>query len=387
MLAGCNQGSVTEVHKAFELKPTSFGTSSYDEARGLAKHSTGVYVVGQTSGNLHGTNQGDSNGFISKYSSSGSLMWGRQFGTPAFETVKDVASDSSNNAYAVGYTGERAVANPYVRKYTSSGEVAWARQFGTSSADFAYSVAVYGSSVYVVGPTAGSLAESKGGTDAFILKYNASGSVVWTRQFGTSADDYARDVAVDGSGNVYMVGDTDGILAGSSYGGMFIRKYNSSGSALWTKQGSDYYSYYTTSVAASGSNVYLVGSKAYDGPSVRVIKYSSAGSISWTKAYTDFTVYRASADSSGNLFLSGHTTKYEGSEVYYNRSYVTKISSEGSRIWSRKFGRAFYDNLARAVLARTSSEVYIAGHTSTSGDPNAFLTRLGGSSGNTVWSK
>jgi len=41
----------------------------------------------------------------------------------------------------------------------------------------------------------------------------------WTRQFGTSDNDYAPGLAVDASGNVYIAGWTEGALPGQSYAG------------------------------------------------------------------------------------------------------------------------------------------------------------------------
>ena len=102
-----------------------------------------------------------------------------------------------------------------------SGQVVdWTRQFGTSSFDVAYAVAVDGSGVYVAGRTDGTLPGemSAGGDDAFLRKYGAEGTEAWTRQFGTSADDSARGVAVDGTG-VIIAGSTPGTLPGQASAG------------------------------------------------------------------------------------------------------------------------------------------------------------------------
>ena len=69
--------------------------------------------------------------------------------------------------------------------------------------------------------------------------YDPNGVEVWTRQFGTAAFDLASGVAVDDDGNVYVVGRTESVLSGqTSTGGSdaFIRKYNSVGMEVWTRQ-------------------------------------------------------------------------------------------------------------------------------------------------------
>jgi len=406
LLAACSQAPAPEAD-APALEPLTFGSSGYDAAKGLAKHGSGVFAAGDTGGNLHGTQKGNGDVFIRKYDTSGAVLWGRQFGTPQYESAEGVASDGSN-AYVVGVTygslaGSRGNSDLFLRKYTSSGSVAWTRQFGTSNYDYAGDVAVYGSSIYVVGFTPGTLSGgggSKGSYDAFIIKYNSSGSVVWTRQFGTSAEDLAYDVKVDGSGNVYVAGYTYGALSGTNGGGsdVFLRKYSPSGGVQWTRQ--RHYSDYDTgmAVAVSGSNVYLVGGwwylNNYEDPDVRVVKYTTAGSLVWDYGYGpsgyDY-VYDASTDSNGNLYFAGEThTSFGGTHQGNGDGYVIKLNSSGSYLWKKQLGTSEYDN-TNAVLALTTSQVYAAGTTygtlgsSNSGSADAYLRRFNGSNGSTVW--
>jgi hypothetical protein len=60
---------------------------------------------------------------------------------------------------------------------------------------------------------------SAGDNDAFVRKYDAAGKVLWTQQFGTSANDYARSVSVGSYGSVLVAGFTAGDLVGTSAGG------------------------------------------------------------------------------------------------------------------------------------------------------------------------
>ena len=87
--------------------------------------------------------------------------------------------------------------------------------------------------VYAAGYTEGALDGSNaGGWDLFVVKYNSSGTKQWTRQLGTSSDDWAYGVAVDSSGNVYAAGYTEGALDGNTSSGSYdliVVKYNSDG--------------------------------------------------------------------------------------------------------------------------------------------------------------
>ncbi len=405
VLAACAQAPAPGEDVLPNLAPLTFGSSNNDSANALAKHSSGVYAVGYTSGNLHGTQKGNGDAFIRKVDTSGSIIWGRQFGTLSYEIAEGVASDSGNNAYVLGTTfgslaGSRGNNDIFLRKYTSSGGVSWTRQIGTSSYEYAGDVAVYGSNVYVVGYTFGSLAGSKGSWDAFIRKYSSSGSVVWTKQFGTSVEDFAYDVAVDGGGNVYISGSTYGSLSGTNGGGsdMFIRKYTSGGGVVWTKQ--HHYSDQDTgtAVAVSGSTLYLVGGFWFannsEDPDVRVVKYTTGGTKVWDVGYGpsgyDY-VYDASVNSTGSLYFAGTTyTSFAETHQGGGDGYVIKLNTSGGYAWRKQLGTPEYD-VAYAVLSRTDAEVYAAGETygvlgnGNSGNSDAYLRRLSGASGSTVW--
>ena len=132
----------------------------------------------------------------------------------------------------------------FLTKYDASGARQWTRLSGTAGGDESgwAAVAVYGSdSIYVTGYTSGALdgETNAGGSDIFLMKYNSSGTKQWTRLLGTASSDVGWSVAVDGSGNVYVAGTTEGDLDGQTNSGgtydTFLTKYNSSGTKQWTR--------------------------------------------------------------------------------------------------------------------------------------------------------
>jgi hypothetical protein len=236
-----------------EIWTRQFGTSGADFVTGVSADSSGVYVVGWTVGTFPDqTNEGDLDAFIIKYDSNGEEIWTRQFGTPQLDTASGVSVDSSDGVYVAGDTegtlpGETSEGDldAFIIKYNSDGEEIWTRQFGTSeNLDGAMAVSADSSDVYVVGFTQGTLPDQtregeEGEEDAFIIKYNSDGEEIWTRQFGTSEFDTARGVSVDSSGGVYVAGDTFGAFSGETNEGeddTFVRKYNSDGEEIWTRQ-------------------------------------------------------------------------------------------------------------------------------------------------------
>ena len=118
---------------------------------------------------------------------------------------------------------------------TPKASLSWTKQLGSSSNDYATGVATDSSgNIYVTGYTSGGLDgnTSAGSNDLFVVKYNSSGTKQWTKQLGTSSTELAEGVATDSSGNVYVAGYTYGGLDGNTSAGnrdLFVVKYNSDG--------------------------------------------------------------------------------------------------------------------------------------------------------------
>jgi uncharacterized delta-60 repeat protein len=248
-----------------------WGTSGYDESSSVATDSSGnVYISGRIEATLENFDV-----FVAKYNSSGSLLWEKQLGTSSDDNSWGVATDSNGNVYISGLTeGALAGTNKgeydaWVAKYNSSGKLQWKQQLGTSEYDYSYGVATDSSgNVYISGSTNGALAgTNKGEYDAWVAKYNSSGKLQWKQQLGTSGGDESRGVATDSSGNVYISGLTEGALAGTNKGSYdaWVAKYNSSGKLQWKQQlGTSSYDS-SSGVALDGNgNVYISGATQGD---------------------------------------------------------------------------------------------------------------------------
>ena len=130
----------------------------------------------------------------------------------------------------------------FLIKYNSSGTKIWTKQLGTSKHEDAYQVTTDSTGhIYMTGYTAGDLYgnTSSGGKDIFLIKFNSSGTKIWTKQLGTSKGEEGFEVTIDSSDNIYVTGVTYGGLDGNTNSGksdIFLVKYNSSGTKQWTKQ-------------------------------------------------------------------------------------------------------------------------------------------------------
>ena len=185
-----------------------------------------------------GGGQGRSGG-----SSAGFLV---TFGLSGFDTdAAGVAIDSSDNIYITGTSqgtslfGKNATSGTtddiFVAKLNSSGVVQWVYTAGGTGRDRGRKIALDSSgNIYVVGyyqntvDFGGGNVTSNGSWDAFILKLNSSGTFQWVKSYGGSAgNDLGRDVVVDSNDNVIMLGTFRGTVNFDNGDGGSVVNYTS----------------------------------------------------------------------------------------------------------------------------------------------------------------
>lgn len=339
-----------------ELWTHQFGTSEYEYPSGVAVDAAGnVIVVGDTDGDYGGPNKGDSDAFVTKIGSSGTPLWKHQFGTDVWDFASGVAVDSAGDIIIAGVTDgdldgpSAGNADAFVVKLGSDGSPVWTRQFGTTENDYVYDVAVDSDdNILVAGYTSGVLGDSSAGlADVFVTKFDSAGNRVWTHQFGSSDQDYAYGVAVDSNDSILVVGYTGGNLGGPNAGGsdVFVRKIEADGTPDWTHQ---------------------FGSGAADN------------------------AVAVALDSDDNILVAGYTAGNLGSPNAGGQdAFVTKINNGGAPVWTHQFGTSAGD-YAYGVAVDSEDNVLIAGYTagdlegSSAGMEDAFVVKTD-SAGSAVW--
>lgn len=385
-----------------------FGTSGQDVVYAMVLRSGGVYVGGATMGALPGqTSAGSQDAFVRKYDLDGTELWTRQFGTSGWDTVSAIAAGPAG-VYAAGSTSgafdgqtSSGGVDAFVRKYSSDGDELWTRQFGDWGPEGASAIVSDGEGVYVAGTTSGILPgqTSGGGNDAFLRKYDAEGSELWTRQFSSSepgGHDFAQGLGIDASG-LYIAGDTTGGLPGQVSQGWtdaFVRKYSSDGDELWTRQFGSPSADGALAVVSDGTAVYAAGwtlgalpgqasAGSYD---MFVRAYDVVGTERWTNQSGTPGVdvaHGISVDAS-RLYVAGETAGVLPGQASSGKvdAFLRMYDAAGSEAWTAQFGTP-EDDIARATSEDALMGLYLAGSTrgtflnaSNAGGEDAFVMRL-----------
>ena len=138
-------------------------------------------------------------------------------------TIAAVVGDFSGCTFVTGDTSENfgpgypnlGKRDAYLIKYNPDGDLMWVYLFGTEDFDYSTCLTVDAEgNCFVGGQTNGSFApnliEDTGDTrqDAFVAKISSEGSCVWVRQFGNARSDGACGLRLDRNGNCYVAGNT-----------------------------------------------------------------------------------------------------------------------------------------------------------------------------------
>jgi hypothetical protein len=321
-----------------------------------------VYVTGQTGAGS------ESDYATAKYDPFGVERWTRTYDGPGQDedVAVAIAVDSAGNVYVTGYSvGLASSETDYATiKYDPAGTLLWVARYNSpvDQPDEPAAIALDGEgNVYVTGRS------SNSGIwfdyDYATLKYSPSGAEVWVARYNGAGDDWdqARDIAIDGSGNVYVTG-TAAFDVGTAYHDYATIKYNSSGVRQWVRfydGAGENWDEAQSLVLDSGGNVivtgYSVGSAT--GYDFATIKYNPIGEELWAQRHDgpgsgvshDIGVALA-ADDAGNVYVAGTSAL----------NYATvKYSGSGQPIWESRFGAAGEEIVAAVAIDATG--VYVTG--------------------------
>jgi len=277
-----------------------------------------------------------------KYDSSGTPLWVARFDGPgnATDQANKVITDDNGYVYVVGYVNPYSSGTFYdyvtIKYDPLTGDTMWVRTYnGTAdSSDQATDMEVDASgNVYVTGSSRGSGTS----TDIVTIKYDSTGFQEWVARYNnpdTNGSDGGYGIKVDGAGNIYVTGQSQGLGTGTDF---VTVKYDSLGNQLWAiryngpANGLD-----RPSDQVGGkciaidqyANIYVAGvswnTTTYN--DYIAIMYDSAGVEQWVVGYNGYDTLdyalAVAANNSGDVCVTGRslglTTYYDWATVKYH---------------------------------------------------------------------
>lgn len=215
---------------------------------------------------------GNEDAFIAKYDTNLLLSDAINIGNISAGFASSVALDASGNAIISGTylgtvdfdpsTGTTAltsitntISHTFIAKYDSNLAFQWVKDIGgrNSATGIISKLVLDGSSnILITGqynqtsdfdPSVNGVSLTAAGSDIFIAKYDSNGNYVWVKKIGGTAGDIGRNIAIDATNNIYIIGNFSGIVnfdpnTGTSTldslnGTTFFAKYDNNGSYVF----------------------------------------------------------------------------------------------------------------------------------------------------------
>ena len=252
------------------------------------------------------TSRGAVDGFVYKLGPDGSFQWVKQFlGDPRVDPFWG-QYQTRCNAIAVDGDGDIIIAGSFV---------------GICDVDPGPEERVFASPE--------DNPETPEDFDAFLVKLNPAGELIWAGHVGGWGSSHPADLAVDENGNIYGTGDFDGIhdwdfsegtakIIGRGLANPFVFKLGPDGNYVWAK--------------AFG------GSGADHGSAIAV---DAAGNIVTVGEFGELTGDAIDFDPGEGVFELTPTGTFSG--------YASKFDKDGNFVWARSFnsdGTVFASNVA-----------------------------------------
>jgi len=330
-----------------------------------------------------------------KYYPSGDTAWVRRYNGPGNDEdwALAIAVDDSSYVYVTGWSSGNGTSTDYATiKYDAFGNELWVMRYNGlgNGEDVAWAMEVNASSnVYVTGKSEGS------GTsyDFTTIRYYPNGDTAWVRRYNGPGNDYdwALAIAVDDFGNVYVTGRSYG---SGTYEDYATIRYDSSANELWVQRyngpGNGWDEASDIAVDGSG-NVYVTGGSVGAGTAedYATIRYYPSGDTAWVRRYNgpgndEDWAFDVEVDGSGNVYVTGRS---HGGETYIDYATI-KYDSSGNELWIKRYSGpgAAWDG-ACAIEVDVYGNVYVTGQSYGDGTYNDYATIKYDSLGNEVWVK
>lgn len=371
------------------------GGSSFDYANAIDQTNDGGYIVAGYSqsndGNVSG-NHGNYDYWVAKLDDTGNIEWQKSLGGSKDDKAQSIHSTNDGGYIVAGYSesndgdvsGNHGYYDYWVVKLDHFGNIEWQKSLGGTFFDFASSVQITGDDGYIVAgqsqskdinvPDHHGMVEFK---DAWIVKLDLLGNIVWQKSIGGSSNDFANSIQTTSDGGYVFAGfsqSNDGDVSGNQgYDDFWIVKLDHGGNMEWQKTlgGSDLDQAYAVHAANDGGYIVAGNTQSNDGDILGyhgnydawIVKLDHGGNMEWQKPLggnTPEDAYDVQLTSDGGYLMVGSATSNNGDVSGIHGSYdawVVKLNQSGLIEWQKTLGGTAKD--VGFALTSTTDGAYV----------------------------
>lgn len=360
----------------------------------LTDASGNVFLAGSTV--ISGNNQDI---LLLKLDANGNTVWRNVFNGPSsgVDAALAMTMDTSGNIYITGYAKFTTSATDIVTiKYNPSGVIQWTSNYGytTDQYEQGNSIVVDGNGNVFVAGQSDPDSTTTVSDDYVVIKYNSAGIQQWVQRTNGTGNgiDRPSKIVLDPAGNPVVTGRSDNMV---NYDYLTVKYDFNTGNPLWSVRYDRTHNDWATDLVINPTTgyIYVTGRSKNVDYDYATVCYNASGVQQWATIYDngigDNRATNIGMDANGNLYVTGQSD-VGTSAVNYDITTL-KYNSAGVQQWINTYsGTALNDDIPTAFFVNSAGNVFVAG--SVDSDPTAsisndYVTLKYNSSGILQWSQ
>lgn len=302
----------------------------WEQAASVQQTSDGGYIV---AAQTYSFGAGGMDYWILKLDEKGNIQWQRTYGGGADDQAVSILETRDGGYIAAGETKSFGAGNwdVWVLKLDKDGAILWQKSYGGEELDMSSAEPVHQTSDggYVL--TGRTKSFGAGGSDAWAVKLDKDGAILWQKTYGGSADEYARSIKETPDGGYIVAGYTESFGAGAM--DIWVLKLDRKGNLQWEKTygGPEPDVTYSIQKTLDGGYVLAGETESFGAGNgdAWVLKLTGDGTIQWQKTYGGKAWDGAVSirQTSGGYVAAGETETYGAGKLDY---WVLKLDGTGN---------------------------------------------------------
>lgn len=356
-----------DVSGATAAVDATYGRNGTDRIAAAAETSDGGYLLtGQTE-----SPEGDTDGWVIRVDADGSEVWNRTYGGTGFDAFRSVSRVAGGGYVLAGTSDSTADGSfdAWLVRIDADGDLVWAERYGGSRYEATHAVVPTDDGFALAGTTR---SRGPGASSGWVLRVNATGSESWNRTYGGGSDDVVNDVTRTDTGFV-LAGTTESATDASN---AWVVGIDDDGSERWTHTISTGDATTGAAIATNGSGGYVVAGEVVPeggGPTDALLtRVTADGSEAWLRTYGgggSDTAAALVAHADGYAFAGG--TESFGATA--RDAWIVNAGSDGEQ---RFRSTVSAEGIQTATGIGRNGNDYVLVGTSGAADSDGFLARV-----------
>ena len=209
------------------------GSTGDDEGKSVVQTADGGYMI---AGTTFSFGAGSSDFYIIKTDGAGSVIWSKTYGGVNAEVCNQLKLCSDNGFLMAGYTSSYGLGtrNNYLIRTNEFGDTLWTKSFHKNNNEQADAVQQTSDGGFVL---AGFTAIAGMQQDAYLVKTDAAGNIMWAKNYGGALNDLVHSVIQTADGGFCLAGRSDSYGVGAS--DVYVVRTDANGDTLWSRSYGD----------------------------------------------------------------------------------------------------------------------------------------------------